>query len=428
MKNFLNKNYYLNIYIFSLIIGIALMILINTQPFSDFQYYYNLASQIGDNQSFGNTYTSIGYSIILGYIFKITGSSIIIAKLFNLVLYSILGILAYLIIKNIPLPERKRRIFYSLYMLFPTNLIYLNLLGSEILFTLILMVLVYIYMIKEFKYKNITVGLIVGLGTIIKPFFIIFPFVILVYRMIIKEPLKKSIVDLIITLIVLCTVVSPLIIRNTLYNNKLTFVSNNGGIVLYINNNSENTLGRWMRAEDVADSVVLKEEYINADMTEKNKMLSTAAKQWIKSHPIDFLELGTKRILNTYLAPDDIFYIFNGTKFQIQFTSISDYFGYIKNNFSVYTMVNLILVFVTAIFKIVVFLPALIYMVYLTIKNLINIIKGKKVDSTLILFLGTFYMFTIIYFVTEGQGRYAFPLNFIFIYYFVNLFFKDNRQ
>jgi len=29
-----------------------------------------------------------------------------------------------------------------------------------------------------------------------------------------------------------------------------------------------------------------------------------------------------------------------------------------------------------------------------------------------------FYMFTVIYFVTEGQGRYAFPLIFILVYYF----------
>lgn len=426
MKNFIRNNFYFKIYITSMFIGLSIILLLHTQPLSDFKYYYQLAEEIGNNLSFGNTYTSVGYSIILGYIFKITGSSLLIAKLFNLLLYSLLGLISYLILSKIQVSERKRKLIYGTFMLFPINLLYLNLVSSELIFTLLLMTLIYLYLFKDFKFLYIICGVIIGLGTIIKPFFIALPFVVLVFEIITKKQWKKPLKHLVITLVLISIVVAPIVYRNTLYNNEFTFVSNNGGIVLYINNNSENKLGRWMKAEDVNDSIVNKDFYINASMTEKNKLLSQEAKRWIKSHPVDFMILGVKRLLNTYLVSDDMFYILNGTKLNIEFIDFNQYLLSIKLNLSVYTIMNLAYVVVLSMIKIVVFLSALIYIVILTKKYVLNIFKGENLDRVKVLFLGIFYMFTIIYFITEGQGRYSNPLNFIMIYFFINIILKDN--
>lgn len=426
MKNFIRSNFYFKIYITSMFIGLSIILLLDTQPLSDFKYYYQLAEEIGNHLSFGNTYTSIGYSIILGYIFKITGSSLLIAKLFNLLVYSFLGLIAYLILKKIQVCERKRKLIYGTFMLFPINLLYLNLISSELIFTLLLMILIYLYLSKDFKFSYIICGIIIGLGIIIKPFFIALPFVVLVYEIITKKQWKKPLKHLIITLVMISIVIVPLVYRNTLYNNEFTFVSNNGGIVLYINNNSENKLGRWMKAEDVSGSIVNEDFYINASMTEKNKLLSQEAKRWIKNHPIDFMFLGVKRLLNTYLVSDDMFFILNGTKLNIEFTDFNHYFLSIKENLSVFTIMNLVYVVGLSMIKIVVFLSALIYIIILTKKYVLNIFKGENLDRVKVLFLGIFYMFTIIYFITEGQGRYSYPLNFIIIYFFINFILKDN--
>nr|WP_243122843.1 hypothetical protein [Haloimpatiens lingqiaonensis] len=56
------KNYYFAIGIF-ILINILWICTVNTQPFSDFQYYHELAKQIALGGIWGNTYTSIGYSI-----------------------------------------------------------------------------------------------------------------------------------------------------------------------------------------------------------------------------------------------------------------------------------------------------------------------------------------------------------------------------
>src|SRR3712207_7782137 len=42
--------------------------------------------------------------------------------------------------------------------------------------------------------------------------------------------------------------------------------------------------------------------------TKRNHMLADAAKKWIKAHPIGFIILGFKRLINTYFIGDDILF------------------------------------------------------------------------------------------------------------------------
>src|SRR3712207_8168863 len=95
---------------------------------------------------------------------------------------------------------------------------------------------------------------------------------------------------------------------------QFTFVSNNGGIVLYINNNSQNKWGRWMDASKVENSLVNTKEYKNSNPTKRNHMLADAAKKWIKAHPIGFIILGFKRLINTYFIGDDILFTLKDRK------------------------------------------------------------------------------------------------------------------
>lgn len=69
----------------------------------------------------------------------------------------------------------------------------------------------------------------------------------------------------------------------------------------------------------------------------------------------------------------------------------------------------------------------------ITSKTIYNLIAKNSLKAYDIYGLILFYMFTSVYFVTEGQPRYSFPLIFIAIYFFCNalesaiLFIKSNR-
>lgn len=399
-------------YLISMLIAVAACILwvalVKTVPYSDFDYYYGLAKQIANGGNFGDTYTSVGYAIVLGYVFMIFGKSILVGEIFNLLLTIISYFLMYSLVKKINISEIKKRMIFFVFIFFPANIFYNSLLGTEILFTMLLLLITNIYFSNN-KFKYIFVGILAGAETMIKPGFFVFFFAVFLVEIVKNKKLIKPALHALIILILTGVVVAPMIYRNTKLVGEFTGVSNNGGIVLYINNNSQNTKGRWMPAADVKNSIVLTNEYKKANMTEKNHMLSKAAKNWIKSHPVQFIVLGFKRLTNVYFVGDDILFTYNkaGLSQGVQNTLLA-YTNLIRN---------------------VIFLIGIIAIVAYSISVIRMLIKRRsnELDSFSLYALIIFYMFTAMYFITEGQGRYAFPFIFVVIYFFVNWreFFKN---
>ena len=388
-----------------LVFSIIWILLVDTKPFSDFQYYYDVAVNVASGLQWGNTYTAVGYSIILGGLFKIFGASLMTAKIFNIFLITLNSILFIEILDRVNLKDLDVKIIFTLFVLFPNNIFYAGLIANELIFTTLLFICTLVYF-SNFKYKYMVLGILTGINTIIKPFFIVFFFAIFLVDLLKERKFLAASRNSLIVLLFCCITISPWTYRNTKLVGQFTYVSNNSGIVLYINNNSQNDTGRWMAASDVENSVVETQEYINANMTEKNKMLSAAAKEWIAAHPGEFLNLGMKRLSNTFLYGDDAYYSANGS-------SLTD-----AQKDQLYTYTNNYRKFI--------FQPAILCILLYSIIILWSIIKRKThmLNKFNLYTAVLFYMFTVIYFATEGQGRYAFPMIFIFVYYFYLLIYS----
>ncbi len=401
MKKFILKgeNYYRIMMILGMALCVLWVLLVDTKPFSDFDYYYRLSVEIANGLPWGDTYTSVGYCMLLAGVFKLFGASLFKAKLLNLFLTFASYVLFYGVIKRVNLKERDRKIIFTLYVFMPNNIFYNSLIATELLFTTILIFITFIYF-SDIKYKYMYIGVLVGLNTLIKPFFIVYFFAVFLLELLIEKKIILSIKNSLIVLIISAITIAPWIYRNTKLIGQFTYVSNNGGIVLYINNNSQNKMGRWMPVENVENSIVKTEEYKLANMTQKNKMLSKAAKAWIKSHPIQFIELGFKRLFNTYFWGDDVLYSIYGS-------GISD-----SARAIIFTITNDI--------RSIIFVLAITYILIYSVVTLGYIWKGKTqlLNKYTLYNVILFYMFTGVYFVTEGQGRYAFPEIFIMIYCF----------
>ncbi|MDW8801003.1 hypothetical protein P8V03_07525 [Clostridium sp. A1-XYC3] len=391
--------YYRITFLLGMVASILWVIFVNAKPFSDFQYYYTLAKNISEGLPWGDTYTSVGYSIILGSIFKIFGASVLKAKTFNLILTAVNYLCFLSILEKMDIKEVERKILFALFVFMPSNIFYNSILATEIIFTTILLLITNLYFSK-IKHKYILIGVLTGLNTMVKPFFIAFAFAVFLVDFIVEKRFTKAIKNSMVILISCTIVISPWIYRNTKLVGQFTYVSNNGGIVLYINNNSQNKSGRWMAAGDVENSVVNTEEYKNANATEKNKMLGTEAKKWIKNHPKEFVELGFKRLTNTYFWGDDFLYSTYGS-------GISEY-----KKAMLFSITNNI--------RNLIFIPGIIYILIYSIIILKELVTNRRdyINRYDLYNTVLFYMFTGIYFITEGQGRYAFPEIFIMIYCF----------
>jgi hypothetical protein len=382
-----------------LILSAIWVMLVDTKPFSDFQYYYDVAVNVANGLQWGNTYTAVGYSIILGGLFKIFGASLMTAKVFNVFLITLNSILFIEILDRADLRDLDVKIIFTLFVLFPNNIFYAGLIANELLFTTFLLICTLVYL-SSFKYKYAVLGILTGINTIIKPFFIVFFFAVFLVDLLKDRKPLAAVKNSMIVLLLCCLTISPWVYRNTRLIGEFTYVSNNSGIVLYINNNSQNSTGKWMDAGDVENSVVKTQAYQDASMTGKNKMLSAAAKQWISSHPREFLNLGMKRLENTFLYGDDIFYSMHGS-------ALAD-----TQKYSLYENTNKL--------RKIIFEPAILCILIYSIIILRSIFRREtdKLNRFNLYSAVLFYMFSVIYFATEGQGRYAFPMIFIFVYFF----------
>jgi 4-amino-4-deoxy-L-arabinose transferase-like glycosyltransferase len=394
-----NNNYYLYIGTISLLLSVLWILFINTVPFSDFDYYYNLAKQIANGGKWGDTYTSVGYAIVLGGVFKLFGASIMLGKVFNIVLTLLNNVIFYNILNAVNLNRRDKKIIFTMFVLFPNNIFYNSILCTEILFTSILLLTTLVYF-KNIKYKYIIIGILTGINSLVKPFFIVIFFGIFLVELIKNKKFSKAVINSIIVLLVTLITIAPWVYRNTKYIGQFTFISNNGGIVLYINNNSTNTMGRWMPSDNVENSITVTDKYKSSNRTQQNKMLSQAAKKWITSNPKRFLQLGFKRLYNTYYLGDDIGYSTYGS-------GLSS-----KVSHKLFNIANTI--------RNIIFIPGTIGVLAYSLYIIAMIFKNKTQNLNVysLFFLILYYMNTCVYFITEGQSRYSFPIIFVMIYFF----------
>ncbi|WP_027623487.1 glycosyltransferase family 39 protein [Clostridium lundense] len=407
-----SNKYYLIIGVIGLILSIVWCSIVSPKLFSDFEYYYNLAVDIANGKPWGDTYTSVGYPIALGFLFKIFGASTLVAKIFNIVLTVISYYLVYSILDKLEISEISKKVIFTMFVVFPISIYYNNLVATEIIFSTMVLLVTNVYL-SDIKYKYIILGVLIGMNTIVKPFFMCICFGFFLVDSITSKKIIKSLVNSLIAFIVAAIVIAPWCYRNTKLTGELTFVSNNGGIVLYINNNSQNNVGRWMPAEDVENSIVKTEEYINANMTKRNKMLSKAAKQWIRENPKHFMELGFLRLVNTYGTAGDSYY----TTYE---SGLND-----SQKNIIYSIANKA--------KQIVFYPGILFILLYSVYILINLIKRstENINKFMLYCCVIFYMFTCVYFITEGQARYSFPVIFPLIYcfnYLLNILIRKVKE
>ncbi|TGE39422.1 hypothetical protein E4K67_06835 [Desulfosporosinus fructosivorans] len=376
------------------------MLLVRTEPVSDFKYYHRIATQIANGGQWGDTYTTVGYPIFLAPFYWCFGASIWVAKALNLVLSTINNLLVLHILEKTGIRETLRQRTFVLYVLFPMNIYYNSMLASEILFTTLFLLGTYLYL-TDINYKYVYIGLITGLNTMVKPYFPLFALAIILTDFLGHEKLWKSMKNGVVVLLVTGVIIAPWLYRNYKLIGEFTYVSNNAGIVLYINNNTQNKLSGWMLAEDVENSVVNRPDYNLANSTQKNIMLSRDAREWIMGHPREFVCLGLKRLSKTFIQAGDIDYAFQGS-------GLLPFLQVIMFRFSEFVRMP---VFLGGVASIVI--HTLLYS-YLTVGNrltkrsarfVLNFDGGK---GRLFLII-TFLMFAGVYFITEGQSRYAFP-------------------
>ncbi len=397
-------------------------------PLYDFETFYKVAVNLFNGNGFTLdgypwAFQSYGYPMFLSLFFKLVNdSSIFTAKVFNVICSTLTLPFIYLILKKVFNREFVVWFCFSLFAFLPNNLIYTNVLGSEVLSVLFFSIVICmsLYMTEKNKLWNFLVqGFLIGILSLVKPFFMAYP-IVLIFIHFIKEKNLKKIAFAGVSLIVgFMLVIIPSTLKNYKVFNKAFPISYNGGYTLYINNNSENVRGTWMNAFKVPASDEFKQKladvgfiYDTDHITEKTQNLRNPysgdifkdeAIKWIIKNPGEFIALGCLRVVNVF---------FDGA-------SDVQLWGF-ENLGQMTVMQNRLFKIFMGCANAIVFVLSASFIFVLAI-NMRNIFL-KKTELSMLITVWSMLFFYSVYFVIEGQARYNFPTLILMIICFGWLF------
>ncbi len=393
------NNLFMLIILFGIIARIIWILIMPTYPETDFMWYFVKAKELAEGKGllnsiypyyigrvgFPSAYRPIGYPGTLAIIFSVFGSRIIVGKIFNLFLSILVMFFTYKLAK-INFGEKIALLTLIFVAFLPLSIVYTSILGSEYLFSAVLIISIYLFFTKNNPY---ILGLLIGYLILIRPIGLFIPVVFIAYYMISKssETLKQKIRYAAVFLIMIAVTVSPWLIRNYLIFGKPVFATS-GGLVLYINNNTYAT-GTWKDPFKYPNSPILKYRTDNGfDEMAINETSKKLAIDWIKANPVKFLKFGCRRIYYSYWSKlDDIMWSMT--------TGINTWHP--KVNYAIYLQKV-----VYRIFYIILF----VYLAWV----IINFIRTKKIDIHIFILI-IFIYFTGMMFALEGNPRYVFPIH-----------------
>ncbi len=378
----------------------------NWQPTSDYNWYYNQSINFVRYNDFLNSdgtstaYWPIGYPLFLGALFKITGESIILIQILNIIFNSISIFTFYFILNRL---QPKKFLFNNLltiiFAFYPDNIAF-NIISSPEIIYVTLLLLSLLFVLNNYKFKYFYISLFTGIATLLKPQAIIMPFIFLgIEYFYNKVNIRATLFNFIIVVLTIFTIISPVLIRNFKIFGNFIFISNNGGINLYIGNN----------------------EHANGRYVETNYLNSLKRAPDLNEYQID--KIAKSKAIN-YLRTNPESIIINIPK------KIIGYFGYVSGfnwvneglNKKMEKTIWVLLMGISNLYYWIILLAFLFSLGYLFINKI-------KLDSNIMLLIGIILYFIclhcIIFFGSPKYNQTIIPFILLFISMVLNKYYKN---
>ncbi|WP_156807363.1 ArnT family glycosyltransferase [Effusibacillus pohliae] len=381
-------------------------------PIMDFLGYYKTALSFYRHQGLAVDgepagYVGIMYPLVLGCYFLLVGhSDVFTAKVFNVIISTASLVVFFFMMRKL-LPNRRLAMAgYLILALLPNYIAYNSVLGSEILFTFLFAVTLWISITKvDNRWRYPLLGILCAVTALTRPFFLAYPAVLVMLHWIQTKSLKRSVAMAASVFVAMALTLSPWIYRNYKTFDAFIPVSYNGGVNLFINNNSDNLHGGYMPLEKVTPREGFKEKLrsVGAEYPQYSPKLEplyrAEAQHWIVTHPLQFLQLGVAREKLTF---------FSGAN-DIEMWAIAENANKNTRRFMLFRHISDIVIHVLSG-------CGLLFLLINIPKTVVAIVRKRRIaDFPSVILTMNILFYAAIYFVFEGQARYNFPVLFLLV-------------
>jgi len=364
----------------------------------DATHYQAIAKNIYNHHEFAHTkgrLTSMRpplYPALLSAIYCLTGGIHLNAvRIVQIILSLGLIFMVYLLGKKI-FGQKIGLLAALIFALYPSFLFFTHFLLTEVLFTLLLTLFVWFFLLfmETKRTRDIWwAGLFLGLGALTKSMLYLFIIFALIYLFLgVKEPFWKKIKWMSLFMAGYLVVIGPWAVRNTLLHKSFVLIETAGGINLYTGNYEHTPLNRAWAAIDLKGDKAwyYGHEQMLSGMNEpqKGKWAFNKAKKFILGHKLLTLRRNLIKLANFWGLERVI----------IAGISFGNYPGLDHKAFFILLTLGIFSVYILVVLS--------------STFGLISNLKPNRYDLIFILMLICY--FTGIYTITVGHSRYHLPL------------------
>lgn len=404
------------IFLTALVIRIINLEIIRDNPFFNYpvmdeKYHDEWAQEIAEGNLFERApfYRAPGYPLFLGSVYAIFGHNYHLARLIGVIIGAFSCVLIFLIgtelfSTRVGVLAGLLACFYSMFLYFDSMLLTVYL---EIFFCLLGL----LFLVKWVKHKTngklILAGVFWGLVSIIRPSFLIFIPVLVIYLFIITKniPFGKRLKPALLFIVGLIPPILAIMIINITVGKDMTLLAWNGGINFYLGNNpgangwsatSQEIDATWWGG--YKDAILIAQNEMGKDLafSQISNYWFTKGLQYICSKPLNWAGLMLKKLyilVNSYE---------------------------LSNNQSIKTFVK---------FSRLLQIPILDYGLIIVIGLLGAALSPKRKETTLVLlFLITYSIGVILFFVPARYRMPLVPFLLIFTAYAIFWFFQKVKK
>lgn len=273
---------------------------------ADFDWYFTHAVQMAQGQGYvwnghHTAYWPIGWPFFLSMVIRVFGPHVTAGLVVNALLSIGIVILVYLTSLRV-FASRTVAMAASIgYTLLPSQVMWNAILGSEELFTFLLMLSLFIYLkttqmgCRRWLIPVLLSGFVMGFACDVRPIPLVFPLFVLLYEWWIQ---RRGFVNSILRAVtyfaaMICTVL-PVTIRNYLTMHHFVLVSTNGGVNLW---QGTKTDGGYYWSWLPWKNPLLK---AGTDEVQENQIGTHVATQHILHHPLFTMHHGLLKIIDLY--------------------------------------------------------------------------------------------------------------------------------
>jgi len=289
-----------------ILLRLAIIFFVPVDQFSDNLWYYTRAVTLASGQGYseGGIVTAFwppGWSGFLGILFWLFGASPFLGQMANLVFALVIFFLALRLGSTIFADKKVGRLTVLLLTFYPNQIGYVPALATEIFYTALLLLAIFIVVRDQEPRSLIFSGIVFGIATLTKAQTLYVPAVLFATWWLFareRERLLPGVAKAAVVYAAMALVILPWTVRNYIVFGEFVLISTNGGVTLLSGNNPS-------ASGDYTENDALVKQVPNdvAGQIANDRQATSVALKWIHDNPVAFAILIPKKVWRLW-APD----------------------------------------------------------------------------------------------------------------------------